>query len=99
MLTACAGGDDGGALTTTTQTTPASIGKVEARVRTLASKSQPVQSVMCSAISDDLVFCAVTFPGPSCQLWDVDGDKTTVLPTIDGASGSRTATGVLCGQP
>jgi hypothetical protein len=98
MLTGCAGGDDGGA-PTTPQTTPASIGEVEARVRTLASKSQPVQSVICSAISDDLVFCAVTFPGPSCQLWDVDGDKTTALPTIDGASGSKTTKGVSCSQP
>ena len=98
MLTGCAGGDTEGA-PTTTQTSPASIGEVKALVRTRASRSRPVQSVICSAMSEDLFFCAVTYTGPSCELWDVDGGKTIALPAIDGASGSRTAKGgVFCGQ-
>ena len=96
-LAGCAGGDDGGA-PTTTQTTPTSIAEVESLVRTSASKSGPVQSIICSAVSDDIVFCAVTFAGPSCQLWEVVGTETVALPTIEGASGSRTAKGVSCGQ-
>src|SRR5262245_10942827 len=98
MLTGCAGGDDDRA-PTTTQTSPASIGDVESLVRSRASESGPVQSVFCHAISDDLAFCAVTFRGQSCQLWDVEGDETFALPAVEGATGSRTRKGVSCGQP
>ena len=97
MLAGCAGGNDGGA-STTTQITAASIGEIEALVRTRASKSRPVQSVICSAMPGDIVSCVVTFAGPSCQLWVVEGAKTIALPAVDAASGSKTTKGVRCGQ-
>ena len=96
-LAGCAGGDDREA-PTTTQAAPVSVTEVETLVRTNASKSGPVQSVICSAVSDDIVFCAVTSAGPSCQIWEVEGTKKIALPTIEGASGSRTAKGVSCGS-
>ena len=97
MLAGCAGGNDVGS-PTTTQAAPESVAEVKALVRKRASKTLPVQSVICSAVSDDLAFCVVTFTGPSCQLWTVQGGETTPLPTVDGASGSRTAKGVWCGR-
>ena len=98
LLAGCGGGDEGAA-PTPTQATPTSVREVEDLVREDASATGPVQNVLCSPVSDDLVFCAVTFTGPSCELWHVKGDKTIVLPAIEGASGSRTSKGVSCSKP
>jgi hypothetical protein len=77
----------------TTATAPADL------VRQEAEASPPVQEVVCAPISDASFFCAVTFRGPSCQLWMVQNGVATALPTImRGASGSRSGTGVRCGR-
>ncbi len=58
-----------------------------------------MRSVLCHRFSDDLEFCAVTFRGPSCELWNVENGKSAGLGlVIKGASGSKSAKGTRCGK-
>ena len=97
VLTYYAGWDDAAAPPSqertgvTAHTSPARL------VRDAAEELRPVQSVVCHAITEESTFCAVTFVGPSCQLWEVTNGKPSGLPVIiDGKSGSKSKTGVRC---
>lgn len=69
----------------------------EVLVLAAAGKSRKVKSVVCHAFSDDVVLCAVTFKGPSCQLWQVsDGAALGLSLLVKGATGVKTRTGVRC---
>lgn len=66
-------------------------------VRAAAAASRPVEAVVCHTISDEFALCAVTFAGPSCQLWQVTDGNALGLPiVVDGARATRTGTGVRC---
>ena len=98
VLAGCAGVKDPPDATTT-EATVLTVRELEALVRTSAEETRPVQGVLCHPFSDDLAFCAVTFRGPSCELWDVTDGKATGLGVIvKGASGSRSGKGVRCGK-
>ena len=98
LVAGCTGGDDRAVSTTTTEVTTLSVPEVVVLVRSRAKEVRPVQRVLCHAFSDDLTLCAVTFRGPSCELWEVDNGKAFGLGVIvKGASGSRSAKGVRCG--
>ena len=93
---ACSGGDHGSTVKAPEATVPTTR-ELEALVRRHAKTSRPVENVFCHGITDELAFCAVTFVGPSCQLWEVEaGVPTVTLPPIEGVSASRSAKGVGC---
>jgi hypothetical protein len=66
-------------------------------VRRAAAETRPVDTVFCQATADERVLCAVTFVGPSCQLWEIAEGEARALPlVVEGATGSRSGTGVRC---
>ena len=98
LLGGCAGAKDP-ADATTTSGTVLSVLEFETLVRKSAEETRPVQSVLCATFSDDLTLCAVTFRGPSCELWNVEnGNPKRLGVVIEGASGSRSGKGVRCGK-
>ena len=97
-VTAYAGWDDTSERTSeaTTAVSPTTTSPQEL-VRAAAAASRPVENVVCHTMSDELTFCAVTFAGPSCQLWQVtDGEALDLPIVVDGARATRTGTGVRC---
>jgi hypothetical protein len=98
VLAGCAGVKDPPDATTT-EATVLTLHELEALVRTSAEEDRPVQGVVCHSVSGDLALCAVTFRGPSCELWKVTNGKATGLGVVvKGASGSRSGAGVRCGN-
>ena len=95
-VAACSGGDHE-STARAPETTMPSKREFEVLVLQEAKKTHPVENVLCHVVTDELVFCAVTLVGPSCQLWTLQpGKPPVILPSIDGVSASRSAKGVGC---
>jgi len=72
-------------------TTPAGLVYREAR------GGRRIESVQC--VEGSVVACVVTLEGPACQLWIVkDGEAIPAPGVVEGASGSRSGSGVRCGS-
>ena len=97
LTAAACSGDDHESTTRAPEVTAPTTREFEALIRRVAKKTRPVEQVFCHVVTDELVLCAVTLVGPSCQLWKLEaGEPAIIGPSIDGASASRSAKGVGC---